>query len=89
MSPDTDTTETIREEDVVDTTTPSSHPSTRKGKLELYLKNLLMQDMALRNTISTAKTTAKKKHFNKKLKKITTESKKVIAALRKMEDPNG
>ena len=81
-------TETEVEEKEVDTTSVSRYPKTRKDAIEQHLKNLLMQDMAIRNTINGAKTNAKKAHYNKKLKKITTESKKMIAALRRIEDPN-
>ena len=79
-------TEPLTEE--VSTASPSYKPPSRKGAIELHLKNLLMEDMALRNTIKNAKTNAKKAHFKKKLKKITDESKKMIAALRRMEGPN-
>ena len=82
-------TETQPTEEVVTTAPPPVQPQTRKGAIELHLKNLLMEDMALRNTIKNAKTNAKKNHFNKKLKKITDESKKMIAALRRMGGPSG
>jgi len=84
-----ETTETEPLEETVSTATPSPQPRTRKGAIELHLKNLLMQDMALRHTIKNAKTTAKKKFFEKKLKKITVEAKKMIAALRRLEGSNG
>lgn len=83
----TESTETPTDENVVSTASPTRKYS-RKYLLEMHLKNILMEDMTIRQQIKNAKTNAKKNHFKKKLRKTDIQAKKFIAALRKEQAPN-
>lgn len=71
------------------TTAPPKIRGGAKSFVEQQLKNLLMQEMAMRQQIKTAKTNAKKNYFKKKLRTIDFEAKAAIAAIRRMQSSGG